>query len=80
MKKTALSVAALAFYLLLPSSAPADTVNIPEDEPAISLDIPASWKPEVTGLFPRMRGAPADPLSLQVTFEYAPLRHDKPQR
>lgn len=48
MKKIAFPVAALAFCLLLPSRAPAETINIPEDEPAISLDIPHSWKPEVT--------------------------------
>lgn len=48
MKKIAFPVAALAFSLLLTSRAPAETINIPEDEPAISLDIPHSWKPEVT--------------------------------
>jgi hypothetical protein len=48
MKKTRFPTAALALSLLLTSHAPAETVNIPEDEPAISLDIPHSWKPEVT--------------------------------
>jgi hypothetical protein len=48
MKKTVFPAAALAFSLLLTSHAPAETVNIPADEPAISLDIPHSWKPEVT--------------------------------
>jgi hypothetical protein len=48
MKKTVFPAAALAFSLLLTSHAPAETVSIPEDQPAISLDIPHSWKPEVT--------------------------------
>ena len=48
MKKIAFPLAALACSVLLTSLAPAETVNIPEDEPAISLDIPHSWKPEVT--------------------------------
>jgi hypothetical protein len=48
MKKFAFPVATLAFSLLLGSLAWAETVNIPEDDPAISLDVPHSWKPEVT--------------------------------
>jgi hypothetical protein len=48
MKKIAFPVAALAFCLLLTNRGPAETINIPEDEPAISLDIPHSWKPTVT--------------------------------
>ena len=48
MKKIALPVAALAFSLLLTVFAAAETLNIPEDDPAISLDVPHSWKPEVT--------------------------------
>src|SRR3981081_4338384 len=41
-------VAALACSLLLDNLAPAATVNVPEDKPAISVDIPDSWKPEAT--------------------------------
>jgi hypothetical protein len=48
MKKIALPVAALAFSLWLTVFAGAETLNIPEDDPAISLDVPHSWKPEVT--------------------------------
>ena len=40
--------AALAFSLSLTSFAPAGTVNIPQDDPAVSVDIPDSWKPEET--------------------------------
>jgi hypothetical protein len=47
-EKIAFPVATLAFSLLLGSLAWAETVNIPEDDPAISLDVPHSWKPEVT--------------------------------
>ena len=47
MKTIVIPVAASTLLLLFPSLAPAETVNIPEDEPAISLDIPDSWKPEV---------------------------------
>ena len=43
-----LPVAAFAFSLLLTGLAPAATVNIPEDKPAISVSIPDSWKPEET--------------------------------
>jgi hypothetical protein len=39
---------ALIFSLVLSSLAPAGTLNIPEDKPAISVDIPDSWKPETT--------------------------------
>ena len=39
---------ALAFSLLFTSLSPAGTVNVPEDKPAISVDIPDSWKPEAT--------------------------------
>ena len=39
---------ALTFSFLLTSLAPAGTVNVPEDNPAISVDIPDSWKPEAT--------------------------------
>jgi hypothetical protein len=48
MTKIALPFAALAFSLLLTSLSPADTVKIPEDNPAISVNIPESWKPEET--------------------------------
>src|SRR5580704_1591516 len=48
MKKIATPFAALPLFLLLTSLAPAGTVNIPEDKPAISVDIPDSWKPEQT--------------------------------
>jgi hypothetical protein len=48
LKKIAIPVASLALSLLLSSLAPAGTVNIPEDKPAISVDIPDSWKPEET--------------------------------
>ena len=48
MKKIVLPVAVLAFSLLLSIFAAAETLNIPEDDPAISLDVPHSWKPEVT--------------------------------
>jgi hypothetical protein len=48
MKKIAMPVATLALSLLLISLAPAGTVNIPEDRPAISVNIPDSWKPEET--------------------------------
>jgi hypothetical protein len=40
--------AALAFSLSLTSFAPAGTVDIPQDDPAVSVDIPDSWKPEET--------------------------------
>jgi len=39
---------ALASSLLFASLSPAATVNVPEDQPAISVDIPDSWKPEAT--------------------------------
>jgi hypothetical protein len=48
MKKIAFPVVALAFCLLLTNRGGAETIDIPEDEPAISLDIPHSWKPAVT--------------------------------
>lgn len=41
-------LAALACSLLFTSLSPAATVNVPEDTPAISVDIPDSWKPEAT--------------------------------
>jgi len=41
-------LAALACSLLLGNLAPAGTVNVPEEKPAISVDIPDSWKPEAT--------------------------------
>jgi hypothetical protein len=40
--------AVLAFSLLLTSFTLAGTVNIPQDNPAVSVDIPDSWKPEET--------------------------------
>ncbi|HXM26177.1 MAG TPA: hypothetical protein VN957_09155 [Chthoniobacterales bacterium] len=40
--------AGLAFSLLLTSFTFASTVNIPQDNPAVSVDIPDSWKPEET--------------------------------
>jgi len=40
--------AGLAFSLLLTSFTYASTVNIPQDNPAVSVDIPDSWKPEET--------------------------------
>ena len=48
MKKIATPVAALPLFLLLTSLAPAGTVNIPQDNPAVSVDVPDSWKPEET--------------------------------
>lgn len=48
MKKIAIPAAAVAISLLLTSLAPAGTVNIPKDEPVISVSIPDSWKPEET--------------------------------
>jgi hypothetical protein len=48
MKKIAIPVVAFAFSLLLISFAPAGTVKIPDDKPAISVNIPDSWKPEET--------------------------------
>jgi hypothetical protein len=39
---------ALVFSVLLTSLSPASTVNVPEDKPAISVDIPDSWKSEAT--------------------------------
>jgi hypothetical protein len=46
--KTVAPAGTFAFYLLLASPAPAGTVNVPEDKPAISVEIPDSWKPEET--------------------------------
>ena len=46
MNSIAVPVTAFAFSLLLASLAPAETINIPEDEPAISVNIPETWKPE----------------------------------
>ncbi|MGA8477178.1 MAG: hypothetical protein WB696_04400 [Chthoniobacterales bacterium] len=40
--------ATLAFSLLLTGFAHAGTVNIPQDNPAVSVDVPDSWKPEET--------------------------------
>ena len=40
--------ATLASSLLLTSFAHAGTVNIPQDNPAVSVDVPDSWKPEET--------------------------------
>jgi len=40
--------AGLGFSLLLTSFAHAGTVNIPQDNPAVSVDVPDSWKPEET--------------------------------
>jgi hypothetical protein len=48
MNSITVSVTAFAFSLLLASLAPAETINIPEDEPAISVNIPETWKPEAT--------------------------------
>ena len=45
--KYPLFVSALAL-LLLTAPVPADTMKIPEDEPAASVDVPKSWKPEAT--------------------------------
>src|ERR1700737_5090267 len=46
--KIATPFAALPLFLLLTSFAPAGTVKIPDDKPAISVNIPGSWKPEET--------------------------------
>jgi hypothetical protein len=48
MNKIAIPVAVLVFSLQLTGLAPAGTLNIPEDKPAISVDVPDSWKPEET--------------------------------
>jgi hypothetical protein len=41
-------IIALACFPLFTTLAPAATVDVPEDKPAISVDIPDSWKPEAT--------------------------------
>jgi hypothetical protein len=48
IKKIAIPFATVAFSLLITGYALAATVNIPEDRPAISVNIPESWKPEET--------------------------------
>jgi hypothetical protein len=48
VKKTAIQAGAFAFSLLLTSLSSAGTLSIPEDKPAISVEIPESWKPEET--------------------------------
>jgi hypothetical protein len=47
-KKIAIASGAFVFLLFLTSFASAGTVNVPEDKPAISVEIPDSWKPEET--------------------------------
>jgi hypothetical protein len=46
--KIAMPAGAFLFSLLLTGLASAGTVNVPEDKPAISVEIPDSWKPEET--------------------------------
>jgi hypothetical protein len=48
LKKMIIPVSPLAFSLLLTGIAAAGTVNIPEEQPSISVNIPDSWKPEAT--------------------------------
>jgi hypothetical protein len=48
MKSIAIPVAVLALFLQFTGLAPAGTLNIPEDKPAVSVDVPESWKPEET--------------------------------
>jgi hypothetical protein len=47
-RRVAIRAGTFAFSLLLTSFASAGTVNVPEDKPAISVEIPDSWKPEET--------------------------------
>jgi hypothetical protein len=46
--KTVIPAGAFAFSLVLAHYAWAGTVNVPEDKPAVSVEIPDSWKPEET--------------------------------
>ena len=48
MHTATLPLAAFASCLLLTGLASAGTVNIPADKPAVSVNIPDSWKPEET--------------------------------
>jgi hypothetical protein len=48
MNRIAIPVTVLAFSLQFTGLASAGTLNIPEDKPAISVDVPDSWKPEET--------------------------------
>ena len=48
LRKFAMSLIAVAFSIVSISSTLADTVKVPEDDPAITVDIPSSWKPEST--------------------------------
>jgi hypothetical protein len=48
MKKLAILLGAIGVFLLINGPARAGTVNIPEEKPAVSVEIPDSWKPEST--------------------------------
>jgi hypothetical protein len=45
MTNIAVPVTAFVLSLLLAGLAPAETIDIPADQPAISVNIPESWKP-----------------------------------
>jgi hypothetical protein len=42
-------IAAALLLTLFPALAPAETLKLPEDEPAVSVNIPDSWEPEADG-------------------------------
>jgi hypothetical protein len=48
MTNIAVPVTAFVLSLLLAGLAPAETIDIPADQPAISVNIPESWRPEAT--------------------------------
>ena len=44
MKKTSLLLALI--FTLTTAMAPADTIKVPQDEPAVTLNIPDNWEPD----------------------------------
>jgi hypothetical protein len=48
LNRIAILVATLIFSLLVTNLVRAGTIEIPEDKPAVSVDVPDSWKPEDT--------------------------------